>query len=47
MPSKSIMLIAGVAVAVVCVAGVFAWDASRRDVIAKGVSIGPVDVSGL
>ena len=49
MPRKTITLIAVAvaAVAVIGTAGVFAWDASRGDVIANGVAIGPVDVSGL
>lgn len=47
MRPKPIMLIAAVAVLLVGVAAVFAWDATRADVIANGVSVGPVDVSGL
>ena len=49
MPSKPITLIVIVAVAVVVIGagGVLLWDASREDVIANGVRIGPVDVSGL
>jgi lipoprotein-anchoring transpeptidase ErfK/SrfK len=48
MPPKSITIaIAVTAAAVIGTAGVFAWDASRSDVIASGVTIGPVDVSGL
>jgi lipoprotein-anchoring transpeptidase ErfK/SrfK len=43
----SITLIAVVAVIVGGVAGIFAWDAGRSDVIGNGVKIGPVDVSGL
>ncbi len=46
MPPKLIMPIAAVVVLVGVVA-VFAWDADRSDVIADGVRIGPVDVSGL
>ena len=46
MPPKLIMPIAAVVVLVGVVA-VFAWDADRSDVIANGVRIGPVDVSGL
>ena len=47
MPPRTITLIAVAAVVVVGVAGVFVWDAGRSDVIANGVKIGPVDVSGL
>jgi hypothetical protein len=47
MPPKLTTLIAMAAVALVGIAGLFVWDASRGDVIADGVSIGPVDVSGL
>jgi lipoprotein-anchoring transpeptidase ErfK/SrfK len=49
MPRKLPMLIALAlgAVVLVGVAGIFVWDASRGDVVASGVSIGPVDVSGL
>jgi lipoprotein-anchoring transpeptidase ErfK/SrfK len=48
MPRTSITLaISAVAVVLVGVSGMFAWDASRSDVIASGVTIGPVDVSGL
>jgi lipoprotein-anchoring transpeptidase ErfK/SrfK len=47
MPPKLITLIALAAVALVVVAGLFVWDAGRGDVVAKGVNIGPVDVSGL
>src|ERR671925_874806 len=44
------LLIASVAVAVIALAGsgaLYGYDVSRSDVIAKGVSIGPLDVSGL
>jgi lipoprotein-anchoring transpeptidase ErfK/SrfK len=47
MPPKTITLIAIASVLVVGVVGIFIWDASRSDVIADGVAIGPVDVSGL
>ena len=48
MPPKLIPLLAVVvAVLVVGTAGMFAWDASRGDVVAKGVHVGSVDVSGL
>jgi len=47
MPSRLIMIIASAVLVVAGIAGVFAWDASRSDVVADGVSIGPVDVSGL
>lgn len=47
MPPKSFMLIAVAAVLAVGTAAVFAWDSSRSDVIANGVKIGPIDVSGL
>jgi lipoprotein-anchoring transpeptidase ErfK/SrfK len=47
MPPKLTTLIALAAVALVGVAGLFVWDAGRGDVIANGVDIGPVDVSGL
>lgn len=47
MPQKSIAIIASLAVALLGIAGVFVYDSSRADVIAHGVSIGPVDVGGL
>lgn len=47
MPPKPLILIAVVVAVVLAVAGIFAWDASRDDVIANGVRIGPVDVGGL
>lgn len=47
MPPKPTTLIAMAAVALAGIAGLFAWDASRGDVIADGVRIGPVDVGGL
>jgi len=47
MPSRLIMFIASAVLVVAGVAGIFVWDASRSDVVANGVSIGPVDVSGL
>jgi lipoprotein-anchoring transpeptidase ErfK/SrfK len=49
MPPKPPMLtaLAVGAVVLVAAAGIVVWDASRDDVIGKGVSIGPVDVSGL
>lgn len=45
--SITVTLVAVVVVFFVGIAGAFAWDASRADVIADGVRIGPVDVSGL
>jgi lipoprotein-anchoring transpeptidase ErfK/SrfK len=48
MPVKPLTLIAIVAsVVVLGIVGMFAWDASRADIIGNGVRIGPVDVSGL
>jgi lipoprotein-anchoring transpeptidase ErfK/SrfK len=47
MPPKLTTLIALAAVVLVVVAGLFVWDAGRADVIANGVNIGSVDVSGL
>ena len=47
MTRRTITLIAVVAVVLIAVGGVFAWDASRSDVIANGVTIGPIGVSGL
>jgi lipoprotein-anchoring transpeptidase ErfK/SrfK len=47
MPPKLTTLIALAAVVLVAVAGLFVWDAGRGDVIANGVNIGSVDVSGL
>jgi lipoprotein-anchoring transpeptidase ErfK/SrfK len=48
MPRTSITIaISATAVLLVGTSGMFAWDASRSDVIASGVTIGPVDVSGL
>jgi lipoprotein-anchoring transpeptidase ErfK/SrfK len=47
MPPKLTTLIALAAVVLVVVAGLFVWDAGRGDVIANGVNIGSVDVSGL
>lgn len=47
MPPKLITLVAVVAVVVLVIAGMFAWDAGRSDVIGNGVKVGPVDVSGL
>ncbi len=48
MPPKLPTLIAIAAVVLVGVAvAMFAWDASRDDVIANDVRIGPVDVSGM
>ncbi len=46
MPSKMTMLIAATFV-VVAVAGMFAVDQARSDVVANGVLVGTVDVSGL
>ncbi len=43
----TITLVTIVAVLALGMAAMFAWDASRRDVIANGVRVGPVDVSGL
>ncbi len=47
MPPKLITLVAVAAVVVLAIAGLFVWDASRSDVIANGVKVGPVDVGGL
>ncbi len=48
MPPKLPTLIAIVAVALVGIAAaIFAWDASRDDLIANDVRVGPVDVSGM
>jgi lipoprotein-anchoring transpeptidase ErfK/SrfK len=47
MPPTPTTLIALAAVVLAAAAGLFVWDAGRGDVIAKGVDIGPVDVSGL
>lgn len=47
MPPKPTTLIAMAALALVGIAALFAWDASRGDIIADGISIGPVDVGGL
>jgi len=47
MPPKPTTLIAMAAVVLAGIAGLFAWDAGRGDVIADGVRIGPVDVGGL
>lgn len=47
MRSKSIIITVSVAVVFLGIAGVFAYDSGRADVIGNGVSIGPVDVSGL
>ena len=48
MPPKLATLIAIAAVALVgVVAAMFAWDASRDDVIANDVRVGPVDVGGM
>jgi len=47
MTPKLITLVTVAAVVFLGVVGVFAWDASRSDVIGNGVKIGPVDVSGL
>jgi hypothetical protein len=45
MPRKLVAVLALAAVALVAaVAGMFAWDASRDDLIAKGVRVGPDDV---
>ncbi|HEV2786417.1 MAG TPA: L,D-transpeptidase family protein [Solirubrobacteraceae bacterium] len=45
--SITVTVVAVVIVLFVGIAGAFALDASRADVIANGVSIGPVDVGGL
>ena len=45
--SITVTLVAVVVVLFVGIAGAFAVDASRADVIANGVRIGPVDVGGL
>ena len=48
MPRKLIVLLAIAAVGLVAaVAGMFAWDAGRDDLIAKGIRVGPVEVGGL
>ncbi len=48
MPPKLVTLIAIAAVVLVgIVVAMFAWDASREDVIANDVRVGPVDVSGM
>jgi len=47
MAPKLITLVVLAAVVLVGIGGLFVWDASRGDVIAKGVNIGPIDVSGL
>ncbi len=47
MPPRPLILIALVAVVLLPLGGAFAWASSRSDVIANGVSIGSVDVSGL
>ena len=45
--SVTVTLIAVVVVLFVGIAGAFALDASRADVIAKGIVVGPVDIGGL
>jgi lipoprotein-anchoring transpeptidase ErfK/SrfK len=47
MPPKPTTLIVMAAVVLAGIAGLFVWDASRGDVIADGVKVGPVDVGGL
>jgi lipoprotein-anchoring transpeptidase ErfK/SrfK len=47
MSRVSITLIAPAAALLVGAGAMFAWDASRSDVIADGVTVGAVDVSGL
>src|SRR3954447_3423946 len=48
MRSKSFIAIAGViALLLVAAGGVYAYDSSREDLIAKGVTIGGVDVGGM
>src|SRR4051794_19129233 len=48
MRSKSFMAVAGVLVVVLILAGAtFAYDSSRKDTIAKGISVSGVDVGGL
>jgi lipoprotein-anchoring transpeptidase ErfK/SrfK len=48
MPRTPIIIFAAVvAVVLAAIGGVFAYDSSRSDVIAKGVRIGAVDVGGL
>ncbi|MGH2942537.1 MAG: L,D-transpeptidase family protein [Solirubrobacteraceae bacterium] len=47
MPPRLTTLIAIVAVVLVGIAALFAWDASRADVIAAGVTVGAIDLSGL
>ena len=48
MPRKLIVLLAIAAIALVAIiAGTLAWDASRDDLVAKGVRVGPVDVGGM
>ena len=45
MPRKLVAVLAVATVALIAaVAGMFAWDAGRDDLIAKGVRVGPVDV---
>jgi lipoprotein-anchoring transpeptidase ErfK/SrfK len=48
MPRKLIVLLAVAAVALIAlIAGTLAWDASRADLVARGVRVGPVDVGGM
>jgi len=47
MPPRPIILIAAAAVALVCIGGLFAWDATNSDRIGNGVAVGGIDVSGL
>ncbi len=46
MPRKlvAVLVVAAVALVAGAIAGMFAWDAGRDDLIAKGVRVGPVDV---
>lgn len=47
MPPKTTTLIVIAALVLMGGAGLFVWDASRGDVIASGVRVGPIDVGGL
>ena len=48
MRSKSLMLVCGLVVALLAVAGgLYAYDTTRNDLIADGVTIGGVDVGGM
>ena len=45
--SHTLIAVAALAVVLLCVASVFAYDASRSDAIARGVKVGVLDVGGL